>query len=255
MDPSAKRPRAVEPSDGEEADGHGEGPSTLRSLTHPVSPPRKRSRQAERQPAAPEGKVDGRTFKSPFRLTRIRDLPAESNVETVGLRDVLGDPLIAECWDFNYLHDIDFLMAAFDEDIRPLVKVHVVHGFWKREDASNLGLQVCRSLDACLVGLEGCAACACLTRRRSLGASLAVQKCGVAHGFHARDVRNAPLQDVDSATARRHGTGGYPHGQHDSSGLDQHDTRRLVFPAITFAQSQERRATGCRCGFHVGRKR
>jgi tyrosyl-DNA phosphodiesterase-1 len=81
-------------------------------------------------------------LKSPFRLTKIRDLPADLNKDTVTLKDILGDPLIAECWEFNYLHDIDFLMAAFDRDIRHLVKVHVVHGFWKREDQSRLALQV-----------------------------------------------------------------------------------------------------------------
>ncbi len=47
---------------------------------------------------------------SPFQLTRIRDLPAENNVDTVSLRDILGDPLIREVWHFNYLFDLDFLM-------------------------------------------------------------------------------------------------------------------------------------------------
>jgi tyrosyl-DNA phosphodiesterase-1 len=64
------------------------------------------------------------------------------NQDTVSLKDILGDPLISECWEFNYLHDIDFLMKAFDEDVRDLVKVHVVHGFWKREDPNRLALQV-----------------------------------------------------------------------------------------------------------------
>jgi hypothetical protein len=35
-------------------------------------------------------------------------------------------------------------MAAFDPDVRGLVQVHVVHGFWKREDPSRLELQVGR---------------------------------------------------------------------------------------------------------------
>ncbi|KAL2158920.1 hypothetical protein VTH06DRAFT_2950 [Thermothelomyces fergusii] len=63
------------------------------------------------------------------------------NKDAITLKEILGDPLIAECWEFNYLHDIDFLMAAFDPDVRHLVKVHVVHGFWKREDPSRLELQ------------------------------------------------------------------------------------------------------------------
>jgi tyrosyl-DNA phosphodiesterase-1 len=50
---------------------------------------------------------------------------------------LLGDPLISECWNFNYLHDIPFLMSAFDEDVRNLVKVHVIHGFWKKDDGNR----------------------------------------------------------------------------------------------------------------------
>jgi hypothetical protein len=34
------------------------------------------------------------------------------------------------------------LMDAFDHDTRHLVKVHVVHGFWKQEDANRLALTV-----------------------------------------------------------------------------------------------------------------
>lgn len=102
------------------------------SLSRPVSPPPlKRAR--ENQPAVK---------KSPFQLTWIRDLPESSNVDAVSLGDILGDPLIAECWEFNYLHDLDFLMEAFDPDVRDLVKVHVVHGFWKSEDQARLTLKV-----------------------------------------------------------------------------------------------------------------
>ncbi|KAF7903967.1 hypothetical protein EAF00_001301 [Botryotinia globosa] len=97
-----------------------------------------------------QGSMDGKypvlqhtkrgVVKSPFQLTTIRDLPASSNVDAVSLRDILGDPLISECWEFNYLHDLDFLMEQFDEDVRNLVRVNVIHGFWKREDQSRLNL-------------------------------------------------------------------------------------------------------------------
>ncbi|KAI1775025.1 phospholipase D/nuclease [Hypoxylon cercidicola] len=103
--------------------------NTPASLSHPISPPRKR-RVRERK-----------LIPSPIQLTTIQDLPDESNIGAVSLHDLLGDPLIAECWDFNYLHDIDFLMHHFDEDTRALVKVHVVHGFWKREDLNKLALE------------------------------------------------------------------------------------------------------------------
>ncbi|TGJ81080.1 hypothetical protein E0Z10_g7690 [Xylaria hypoxylon] len=99
------------------------------SLSHPISPPRKKQNR-ERVRIA-----------SPFRLTSIRDLSDACNVGAVSLSDLVGDPLIAELWDFNYLHDLDFLMEHLDEDTRALTKVHVVHGFWKREDRNRLMLQ------------------------------------------------------------------------------------------------------------------
>jgi tyrosyl-DNA phosphodiesterase-1 len=47
---------------------------------------------------------------SPVQLTRIKDFHSTQNVDTVGLGDILGDPLIKEVWNFNYLFDIDFVM-------------------------------------------------------------------------------------------------------------------------------------------------
>ncbi|KAL2266966.1 hypothetical protein VTJ83DRAFT_4243 [Remersonia thermophila] len=121
---------------------------TPASLSHPVSPPLKRRRLADPEPAPQQAPVvEGEKpaaaarFPSPFKLTRIRDLPPALNRDCIALKDLLGDPLISECWQFNYLHDIDFLLAALDEDVRRLVKVHIVHGFWKREDPSRLALQ------------------------------------------------------------------------------------------------------------------
>jgi tyrosyl-DNA phosphodiesterase 1 len=121
-------------------------PSPLTSLAIPITPPLRKARlpseplnslyqplaqasQASRPPAA---------VSSPFQLTTTQDLPAALNADTVTLKDLLSDPLIAECWEFNYLHDLDFLMEAFDSDTRDLVKVHVVHGFWKQEDGAGL---------------------------------------------------------------------------------------------------------------------
>ncbi len=132
-----------------DADEVSSGSTTPLSLTHPISPPREGSSAAKEapihstEPALPTGK---NTFKSPFELTKIRDLPPEANVETLTLKAILGHPLIAECWEFNYLHDLDFLLEAFDEDVRKLVQVHVVHGFWKREDPSRLNLVVSTDL-------------------------------------------------------------------------------------------------------------
>lgn len=162
MDPPHKRQRlSKDAHNAEEASSE-----TLffpRTLSHPVSPPlRKRLRSTapsieQKEETGPLIELiagDGssptqshdasasRVFSSPFHLTWIQDLPDAANTDAVTLRDLLGDPLIAECWNFNYLHDVDFLMAAFDEDVRELVQVHLVHGFWKSEDESRLMLQV-----------------------------------------------------------------------------------------------------------------
>ncbi|KAF5019211.1 hypothetical protein F66182_8785 [Fusarium sp. NRRL 66182] len=112
----AKRQRAEE-------DAH-----SLESLQRPISPPRKR-------------RCEVSTIRSPWQLTWIRDLPESDNKDAVSLQDLLGDPLISECWEFNFLHDIPFLMNAFDHDTRHLVKVHLVHGFWKREDENRIALE------------------------------------------------------------------------------------------------------------------
>ncbi|KAF9870321.1 tyrosyl-dna phosphodiesterase [Colletotrichum karsti] len=125
MERPAKRVRVSDDVEESETSTPSEGP---RSFTKPISPPRKRNREARR-------------IRSPFQLTWIRDLPEAANRDAVSLKDILGDPLIAECWEFNFLHDIHFLMSHFDDDTKNLVKVHVVHGFWKKEDPNRLALQ------------------------------------------------------------------------------------------------------------------
>lgn len=50
--------------------------------------------------------------------------------------------MIRECWQFNYLHDVDFIMSQFDEDVRRLVKVKVVHGSWKRDAPNRVRIDV-----------------------------------------------------------------------------------------------------------------
>jgi tyrosyl-DNA phosphodiesterase-1 len=47
---------------------------------------------------------------SPFQLTHIQDLVPRQNVDSVQLKDILGDPMIKECWNFNFLFDLDFVM-------------------------------------------------------------------------------------------------------------------------------------------------
>ncbi|KAL0261737.1 hypothetical protein SLS55_003167 [Diplodia seriata] len=78
---------------------------------------------------------------SPVHLTRIRDLSPAANVDALALKDILGDPLIVEMWQFNYMFDMDFLMGALDEDVRGSMRVKVVHGNWRREDAQRQNLE------------------------------------------------------------------------------------------------------------------
>ena len=49
-------------------------------------------------------------IQSPIQLSTVNGLAASSNDDTVSLGDILGDPLIKECWLFNYLFDVDFIM-------------------------------------------------------------------------------------------------------------------------------------------------
>lgn len=119
----------------------------LTALDAPISPPPRRvarpQPQADIVPATdPELVQESKIISSPFQLTSIKDLPPALNVDTVTLKGLLGDPLIKECWNFNYMHDIDFILDAFDPDVKDTIQLKVIHGYWKREDRSRLLLQV-----------------------------------------------------------------------------------------------------------------
>ncbi|KAL9639224.1 MAG: hypothetical protein Q9164_001046 [Protoblastenia rupestris] len=85
----------------------------------------------------PIGKVI-KTIPSPMKLNFIQEFPASSNVDTLSLGSILGDPMIKECWLFNYLFNVDFVMRQFDPDVRGLVQVKIVHGSWRREDTNGI---------------------------------------------------------------------------------------------------------------------
>jgi tyrosyl-DNA phosphodiesterase 1 len=86
--------------------------------------------------------VQPRIIRSPIQLTHIRDLPADKNIDTVQLYDILGDPMIRECWQFNYCFDVDFVMSQFDQDVKNLVQVKIVHGSWKQDSANRIRIDV-----------------------------------------------------------------------------------------------------------------
>ncbi|KAL1957546.1 hypothetical protein VTO42DRAFT_5773 [Malbranchea cinnamomea] len=126
------------------------GSVTLASLSRSVTPPPCRQKPHLNQSTRASGSTtqnypsqDGyKVIPSPFQLTHIRDLSDTSgyNLDTVKLRDILGDPMIKECWQFNYLFDVDFLMNQFDPDVRDIVQVKVVHGSWRREAPNRIGI-------------------------------------------------------------------------------------------------------------------
>ncbi|RMZ80219.1 hypothetical protein DV737_g3118, partial [Chaetothyriales sp. CBS 132003] len=96
------------------------------------------------QPSNVDGSSDKdhnlKLIPSPFRLTTIRDLPASDNIDTVSLYDLLGNPLIKEAWIFNFCFDVDWTMEHFDQDIRHLVQVKIIHGSWRHEDTNRIAI-------------------------------------------------------------------------------------------------------------------
>lgn len=54
--------------------------------------------------------ISSKTIQSPIQLNHVKDLPVSCNLDTTKLSGILGDPIIKECWLFNYLFDIDFIM-------------------------------------------------------------------------------------------------------------------------------------------------
>lgn len=168
MERPSKKARVSSDSTGDlETEGRPRRTETpLNSLNRSISPPL-RTRSQPTQPATdlacPELANDvlktadskqtlditrpsgpARCIPSPVQLTHIADYPASKgyNVDAVRLRDILGDPMIRECWQFNYMFDVDFLMKQFDEDVRGLVTVKVVHGSWKKESPNRIMIDV-----------------------------------------------------------------------------------------------------------------
>ncbi|KAL2815698.1 phospholipase D/nuclease [Aspergillus granulosus] len=130
---------------------HGEQPPLTTFHRSITPPPRSRSRrniatsaasphEQQADNPAPQHQTKPKALPSPINLTHIKDFGPSSgnNVDCIRLSDILGDPLIRECWQFNYLFDVDFLMGQFDPDVKDLVKVKVVHGSWKRESENRI---------------------------------------------------------------------------------------------------------------------
>lgn len=162
MERPSKRARLSPDSNRGDGKRQSTASAPLASLHRAITPPpRSRSRQSPgSNTACPELKNDQiltqepelteantttpRFVSSPVQLTHIEGFPPSKgyNVDTVRLRDILGDPMIRECWNFNYLFDVDFVMNQFDEDVRRLVQVKIVHGSWEREAPNRIRVEV-----------------------------------------------------------------------------------------------------------------
>lgn len=127
------------------ARGDGEPPrKKARASTPSPAPTASSTASTSSTPTETHGVSPGPTVPSPFQLTTIRDVPAALNRDTVTLQSLICDPMVAELWEFNYMHDLDFLMRNLDPDTRHLVRIHVVHGSWKAD--SGLLMKVYRCL-------------------------------------------------------------------------------------------------------------
>lgn len=159
QDRPAKRPKLTSNS-ASDAPENTHSPN-LASLHRSITPPPARPGRVPLSPHQNSEKKDTPTtntnqpqlIPSPIQLTHIRDFSdsLKNNEDTVRLRDILGDPMIRECWQFNYLFDVDFLMSQFDEDVRDLVSVKVVHGSWKSESDNKIRIDVSISFILVLV--------------------------------------------------------------------------------------------------------
>ncbi|MCJ1353208.1 MAG: hypothetical protein MMC33_003193 [Icmadophila ericetorum] len=108
-------------------------------LKQPISPPPSKKRLGKENISLSSAHgISATIVPSPLQLSHVEGLSSSNNVNTLRLKDLIGDPLVKECWVFNFLFDIDFLMGNFDEDRRDDVKVKIVHGSWKKEDPNKL---------------------------------------------------------------------------------------------------------------------
>lgn len=86
--------------------------SIRESLKKSVSPPLLKNRidGSDAQALDANNVKETQFIASPIQLSKVENLPDRVNIDTVSLKDIVGHPLVKECWTFNYLIDVDFLM-------------------------------------------------------------------------------------------------------------------------------------------------
>lgn len=110
------------------------------TLDAPISPPTKK--RCDEPTPSDWIKRENRTkfVSSPVSLIRVAPLSPSENIDTVSILDLLGDPLIKECWAFNFLFDVEWLLSQFDADVRDQVRLNVVHGSWRKESENKIAI-------------------------------------------------------------------------------------------------------------------
>lgn len=77
-------------------------------------------------------------IRSPIRLNRIKDLPDSENVDSVALREFFApSSTLDEIWTINFMTDMLFLRGLIGRYDEERVKIRVIHGYWRQEDASR----------------------------------------------------------------------------------------------------------------------
>ena len=87
-------------------DSRGDSTTTAASITTPAD----NSHNASTSTKERTNPQSSTLVPSPIQLNFVEQLPASSNVDCVSLGSILGDPMIKECWLFNYLFDLNFVM-------------------------------------------------------------------------------------------------------------------------------------------------
>ncbi|DAA74940.1 TPA_exp: Uncharacterized protein A8136_2358 [Trichophyton benhamiae CBS 112371] len=129
--------------------GHDGGPPPSKKLKTSSNGYQANSSGSPRKPESPSGPglpSRQKIIPSPIQLTHIRDISDSTgyNEGCIKLRDILGDPMIKECWQFNYLFDVDYIMGQFDRDVKDLIQLKIIHGSWKKEAPNRIAID-----DAC----------------------------------------------------------------------------------------------------------
>lgn len=73
----------------------------------------------------------------------------------------------------------------FDSDVRDMIKVKIVHGFWKRDDGNRIALLVNTLARTVLIGVDN-----------DPGNSGAVSEYRASERLHSGSVRNSPHEDA-----------------------------------------------------------